>query len=142
MKRPRQLAAGLLVAGAALAAGTPGYVAHAAPNLAGYLLRPALFLAQLAPFLLCAALWLPWRAPASAAASVILAALLLLASLIVYGPMLSSPAAHGRDMIGLAYVAISAGLTAGLLAASAAACLVLWMRRRAAQRRDSRPMGA
>jgi hypothetical protein len=142
MKYPRRVAAALLLAGAVLAVGTPGYIAHAAPNLAGYLLHPALFLGQLAPFLLCAALWLPWRPPAAAATTVVLASLLLLASVILYGPMLWSPAKHGGDMIGLAFVAISAGMTAGLLVASAVACLVLWMRLRAARRQDRRRMAA
>jgi len=142
VKYPRRLAAALLLAGAVLAGGTPRYVAHAAPNLAGYLLHPALFLGQLAPFLLCAALWLPWRAPAPAAAAALLAGLLLLATVILYGPMLWSPAAHGGDMIGLAFVAIAAGLTAGVLVVPAVAGLVLWMRRRAAQRQGPRPMAA
>ena len=142
MKYPRRLAAALLLGGAVLSVGTPGYVAHAAPNLAAYLLHPALFLGQLVPYLLCAALWLPWRAPAPAATAAILAGLLLLASVILYGPMLWSPAAHGGDMIGLAFVAISVGMTAGLLVASAVAWLVLWMRLRAARRQGPRRMAA
>jgi hypothetical protein len=101
MKYPRRLAAALLLAGAVLAVGTPGYVARASPNLAAYLLHPALFLGQLVPFLLCAALWLPWRAPAAAA-----------------------------------------GMTAGVLVASAVAGLVLSIRRRAAQRQGPRPRAA
>jgi hypothetical protein len=142
MKHPRRLAAALLLAGAVLAVGTPGYLAHAAPNLAGYLLHPALFLGQLVPYLLGAALWLPWRAPAPATAAAILAGLVLLATVILYGPMLWSPATHGGDMIGLAFVAIAAGMTAGVLVASAVAAIVLWMRRRAAQRQGPRPMAA
>lgn len=131
MRNPRRLAAGLLLVGAILAAGTPAYLAHAAPHLRGYLQHAGLILGQIVPFLLCATVWLPWRAAGAGGAAVILAVLLLLASVMLYGPMLRAPASHGGDMIGLAFVAISAGMTAGVAVGSAVAALVLWLRHRA-----------
>jgi hypothetical protein len=130
MKHPKRCAVALLLGGLLLAVGTPAYIAYAAPNLAGYLLRPTLFLGQLAPYVLCAGLWLPWRASGAATTAVILSGLLLLAGVILYVPMLWAPASHGGDMIGLAFVAISVGTTTALALASAVALLVLWLRRR------------
>ena len=79
MTHPKRYAVGLLLAGLVLGVGTPSYVAYAAPDLAGYLLHPAIFLGQLVPYMLCAGLWLPWRAPEAATTAVILSGLLLLA---------------------------------------------------------------
>lgn len=120
---------GLLLGGLISAVGTPIYVAYAEPGLAGYLLHPAIFLVQMSPYLLCAALWLPWRVPGAATTALVLSALLLVASLVVYIPMVWAPQLQGGDMIGLAFVAISVGMTTGLLVASAVAWLVLWRRR-------------
>jgi hypothetical protein len=135
MTHPKRNAVGLLLAGIVLAVGTPSYVAHAAPDLAGYLLHPALLLGQLVPYLLCAGLWLPWRVPEAATMAVILSGLLLLAGAITYGPMLWAPRARGGDMIGVTFVAISVGTTAGVVLGSGVAFLMLWLRRRA---RDGR----
>ncbi len=138
MKHPKRYAVGLLLCGLVLAAVTPVYVAYKAPSLAGYLLHPAILLGQLVPYLLCAALWLPWRAPGAATTALVLSALLLLAAVVLYLPMLWAPGARGGDMIGLTFVAISAATAAVLLLASAAAFLVLWLRARARQGRRPR----
>lgn len=131
MTRIKRYAVSFLLAGLVLAVGTPSYVAYAAPDLAGYLLHPTIFLGQLVPYVLCAGLWLPWRAPEAATTAVILSGLLLLAGAIIYGPMLWAPRARGGDMIGLAFVALSVGTTAGVSFGSGVAFLVLWLRRRA-----------
>jgi hypothetical protein len=131
MRNPKRYALLFLLGGLALAVGTPGYVAYTAPDLAGYLLHPATFLGQLVPYVLCAALWLPWRAPGAATAALTLSALMLVAAVILYGPMLWAPGARGGDMIGFAFIAISAGTTAGLLLGSAVALVVLGLGARA-----------
>lgn len=127
MRHPKRTATGLLLAGLGLALGTPLFLAFAVPDLAGYLLHPAILLGQAVPYVVCAGLWLPWRAPAAGTSAVVLAALLLLAALVLYLPMLAAPGARGGDMIGLAFLAISAVTTGALLVGSAVALLVLKM---------------
>ena len=123
----KRSAVGCLLGGLALTLVTPAYVAHAAPHLAGYLLHPTLFAVQVVPYLLCGVLWLPWRSGQAATTAFVLSLLLLLAAVIVYAPILWAPGARGGDMVGLAYVAISAAMTIAVLLASAAALLVLWL---------------
>lgn len=120
--------------------GTPVYLAYAAPHLAGYLLHSSLLLIQLVPYILCAIFWLPWSAPEAGRAGVIFAALLLLAAMVLYMPMLWDPSAQGGDMIGLAFVAISLGSSAVLLLSSAVVFLVLRWRARARQGRKPERM--
>lgn len=127
MRHHRRYAVGLLSCALLLAVGTPAYVAFAVPDLANYLLHPAIFLVQLLPYGICAGLWLPRRTPDAAATGVLISALLLLAALVVYVPILWAPGKRGGDMIGLAFVAISAGTVTVLLLASALALLVLRM---------------
>jgi hypothetical protein len=126
MHRTKRYAAACLVGGLALAVATPAYVAYASPGLAGYLLHVELLLLQGVPYALCAVLWLPWRSPRTRTPAVALAIALLLATMAVHVPILWAPAARGGDMIALAYVAITASLTIGVLLGSAAAGLVIW----------------
>jgi hypothetical protein len=116
---------GLLAAGLLLAVGTPIYLARVAPYLSGYLLNTAVLFGQAVPYLVCAALWLPHRSQAATKAGAAIAALLLLAALITYVPKLLAAEKTGGDMIGLAYILISAFTTAGVLIASAVAALLL-----------------
>jgi hypothetical protein len=130
LSHPKRWAAGLLLAGSVLAVATPGYLASAAPSLAGYLLHPVIFLAQLVPYAVCAAIWLPRRVPGAATVALTFAAFLLMATAVAYLPMLWAAGAQGGDMIGLAFVSIPVGATAVLLVGSTVAWLVLWWRRR------------
>jgi hypothetical protein len=130
MTRPKRYAVGFLLCGVVLAVGTPVYVAYAEPGLKGYLLHPTILVVQLAPYLLCAVLWLPWRAPRAASTALTLSALLFLLAVLVYLPMLWAPGARGGDMIGLAFAAISAATTVGVVFGSAVALLVPWLRAR------------
>ena len=134
MIRSKRYAAGLLLAGLLLAVGTPVYVGLAAPHLSVYLLNPFILLAQPVPYLACAGLWLPWRTPAAAKIALILAGLLLLAALVLYLPMLWAPGARGGDMVGFAFVLISAMTTLALFVGSALAALGLWLHIRARRR--------
>jgi hypothetical protein len=127
MRHPKRTATGLLLAGLGLAVGTPLFLAFSAPDLAGYLLHPAILLGQTVPYVVCACVWLPRRAPAAAKSAVVLATLLLLAALVLYPPMLATPGARGGDMIGMAFIAISAVTTGAVLVGSAVALLVLRM---------------
>jgi hypothetical protein len=126
--RLQRYTAGLLLAGLILAVGTPIYLGLAAPHLSVYLLNPFILLCQPVPYLLCAGLWLPWRAPAAARIAMTLAGLLLLVALVLYLPMLWAPGAHGGDMIGFAFILISTVTSLGVLVGSAIAALGLWLR--------------
>jgi len=126
MIRSKRYAAGLLLAGLILAVGTPVYIGVAAPHLSVYLLNPVILLGQPVPYLACAGLWLPWRAPAAAKIALVLAALLLLTALVLYVPMLWAPGAQGGDMIGFAFILISTVTTLALSVGSAIAAL--WLR--------------
>jgi hypothetical protein len=130
LRRPKRWAAGLLVTGCVLALATPGYLGLAAPRLAGYLWHPVIFLAQLVPFAVCAAVWLPRRAPEAATVALTFAALLFVTTAVAYLPMLWAPGAQGGDMIGLGFLAMPAVATAALVVASASVGLALWWRRR------------
>lgn len=126
----RRWAAGLLAIALLLAVGTPAWVAHAQPSVAGYVLHASVFLLQGLPYVLAALLWVPAWTWGSDALSTGLSSLLLLAALWLYVPVLWSPGRWGGDMIGLAFVAISGVTTAAVLVASALAALIIWMRRR------------
>jgi hypothetical protein len=126
--RSKRYTAVLLLAGLILAVGTPIYLGLAAPHLSVYLLNPFILMCQPVPYLVCAGLWLPWRAPATARIGMTLAALLLLVALVLYLPMLWAPSAYGGDMIGFAFILISTVTSLGVLAGSAIAALGLWLR--------------
>lgn len=127
MTRSKRYVVGFLLAGFALALGTPLDLVRRAPYLSGYLLHPLILTGQTVPYLVCAALWLPWKARDAETAALILAAILLLAALVLYLPMLLARA-PGGDMIGLAFILISTVTTGAVLLASAIAGLVLWRR--------------
>jgi hypothetical protein len=131
MDRSKRYATGFLLAGLLLALGTPVYLSHIAPGLSVYLMHPAILVGQASPYVVCAAIWLPWRSPMAAAPRLILAALLLVAAFIIYVPMLWASGQRGGDMIGLFYSIVSLVTTAGVLLGSATAGLILWLRLRA-----------
>jgi hypothetical protein len=128
MSGAKRSAGGLLLAGLMLAVGTPLYIGLAAPHLSVYLLNPFIVVCQPVPYLVCAGLWLPWRALAVARIARVLAGLLLVVALVLYVPMLWAPGAKGGDMIGFAFILISVWTTLGLLVGSAIAALGLWLR--------------
>lgn len=129
MTRSKRYVVGLLLAGFVLALGTPLDLVRRAPYLSGYLLHPLILVGQTVPYLVCAALWLPWKARDAETAALILAAILLLAALVLYLPMLLARA-PGGDMVGLAFILISTVTTGAILLGSAIAGLVLWLRGR------------
>lgn len=125
----RRLAAVLLLAGGVLAVGTPVWIAYASPDMAGYLLHPQILLWQAMPYVLCAALWLPWKSRPAARAAGILSAVLLLVSMVLHLPMWLAPGSQGGDMIGLTFVAVSLGTTACVLVGSAIGAVAIGARR-------------
>lgn len=127
MTRSKRYVVGLLLAGFVLAIGTPLDLVRRAPYLSGSLLHPLILAGQTVPYLVCAALWLPWKARDAETAALILAAILLLAALVLYLPMLLARA-PGGDMVGLAFILISTVTTGAILLGSAIAGLVLWLR--------------
>jgi len=129
MNTRKRYAAAFLLGGLTLALATPLYLGYAESHLAPYLLQWELFLCQAVPYLVCAALWLPWRAPLAVQAAPVLGGLLLLAAAIVYLPMLLAPRLLGGDMVGLLFLLISVVTTAGLIVASVLAVIVTRLRR-------------
>lgn len=131
---PRRSASGLLIAAALVAVGTPFYIAYVSPTSAGYVLHLPLQLEQLVPYVLCAALWLPWRSPAARNAGAVVSALVLVATVVIHAPLVWRAGRWGSDMMGLAFVATAAATTAVVLVASGAAAVTLWLRLRATSR--------
>lgn len=127
MTRSKRSAIGLLLAGFILALGTPLDLVRRAPYLSGYLVHPLILAGQTVPYVVCAALWLPWKTRDAETAALILASILLLAALVLYLPMLMARA-PGGDMVGLAFILISTVTTGAVLLGSAIAGLVLWLR--------------
>ena len=130
MDATRRRTLGLLLAGLLLALATPGYLAFAHPGLRGYLLPPVLFAGQAAPYLLAAALWLPWRSPPATTIGLGLAGVLLLTAGLLYIPMLTGLVPMGGDMVGLAFVSIAAATALVLVVATLVAHGLLYLRRR------------
>lgn len=121
----------LLLGGLLLSVGTPVYLALSHPGVAGYLLHPMIFAAQVLPYALAAGLWLPWSSPRAGSMGQALAGLLLLAALLLYVPMLTGLWATGGDMIGLGFFLIAICTAASILLVTLAAFGALWLRGRA-----------
>jgi hypothetical protein len=128
MNRRRLYAAALLSCGFAIALGTPAYLGYTVPHLRGYLLHRELLIWQAAPYLLCAALWLPWRAPVAATSAFVLAVVMLLATIALYVPMLVSPRLLGGDMVGLSFMLVSVVASAAIGVISLLIVMVIWLR--------------
>jgi hypothetical protein len=126
--RTKRYAGGLLLGGLTLAVATPAYVAHAAPYLAGALNHPVVLTAQAAPYVVCAALWLPWRDARSGVVALVFAALLLIAAATIYTPKLWAPGATAGDMTSLDYFGVSIALTVAVLLGSAVVFVLLRLR--------------
>jgi len=129
MNTRKRYAAAFLLAGLTLALATPLLLGRAESHLGPYLLQWELFLCQTVPYLLCAALWLPWRGPLAAQAAPVVAGLLLLAAAIVYLPMLLAPRLLGGDMVGLLFLLISVVTTAGVIVVSVLAVIITRLRK-------------
>jgi hypothetical protein len=126
--RTKRYAGGLLLGGLILAVATPAYVAYAVPYLAGALNHPAVLTAQAAPYVVCAALWLPCRDARSGVGALVFASLLLAAAVTIYTPKLWAPGATAGDMASLDYFAVSMVLTAAVLLGSAVVFVILRLR--------------
>ena len=124
----RGSAAGLLTLSLVLSIATPVYLAHAARHIAVYLKSPVIILGQAVPYVVAAAIWLPWRAPATVTAGLIVAGALFVAALFLYLPMLWAADRMGGDMVGFAFLLISFFTTIAVLLASAIGGIVLWLR--------------
>lgn len=127
MERRRILS--FLLGGLACAIGTPAYLAHAHPHLRFYLLQPMIFGVQSLPYVVAAALWLPWRSPQASRLGHVLAGILFLAAVLLYVPMLTGLWPTGGDMVGLAFFLIAIGTIASILVVTLVAFGVLWLRR-------------
>ena len=123
--RLRSLA--LILAGLALAVGTPAFLAFTYPGIRGYLAHAILFAAQALPYLLAALLWLPRFLRLSSASIQALAVLLFLSAAALYVPMLTGLVPMGGDMVGLAFMVTAAGTIVGVVMATVVAVGVQWL---------------
>jgi cytochrome bd-type quinol oxidase subunit 2 len=115
VNRLKRYAAAMLACGVLLAVSTPAYLMSVAPSTRVYLGHPVLFLMQVLPYALCAALWLPSRERRADTMAFILSLALLLAACILYFPILIHPERSGSDMIGLGFAIICIVTTLALL---------------------------
>lgn len=133
MDRTRRRTLGLLLAGLLLAVGTPVYLAITR-GLEVYLLHPVILVGQAVPYLLAAALWLPWRSRPATSIGQGLAGVLFVTAGLIYVPMLTGYLSTGGDMVGLAFIAIEAVTTLTLLLATAIAYGLLYWHRHHSRR--------
>jgi len=119
-----------LLGGLLLAAGTPAILALTNRGVSFYLLQPEVFAAQAFPYLLAAALWLPWRAPRAVRASQILARLLFVATVLLYLPMLLGLARPSGDMVAIGFMLIGLAIASSILFVTLVAFGILWLRSR------------
>jgi len=99
-----------LLGGLVLAVGSASYAEYAVCSTARSLFHVphnlVLFCTQVLPYLLCAALWLPWRSPTAAKAGAIISGLLFGATVLLYILMLQGHNAAALCEMGGAAVGI------------------------------------
>lgn len=131
MIAPKRRTLYLLLGGLLLAVGTPVYLALARPGMRVYLLNPTIIAAQAVPYLLAAGLWLPWSPPRGGAITQALAAVLFLAAVALYVPMIAGLWTTGGDMVGLGFLLIAICTAVTLLFSTLLAFAIQWWRERA-----------
>jgi hypothetical protein len=131
MTPQKRVAAVFLLVGLLLSVGTPLWLSYRIEFLATYLMHPAVLAMQAVPYLLCAGLWLPWKARETGAPALVLSGLLLLGSAVFNLPMVVEPGRAAGDMISLAFMGVTLGATLVLLAGSLPWAMFIWWRRRA-----------
>lgn len=130
----KRYAAALLLAALALALLTPAYVAYAVPSQAVYHRNGFIFVTQVVPYALCAAVWLPSRNPSAPRIVLVLSVLLFIAACALYIPRVLRPG-PGGDMVGLGYILVCLVTTSAIAAISVIAVAVTWWQSR--QRRSA-----
>jgi len=119
-----------ILGGLVLAVGTPAFLALTRPDLRFYLLQPVVFAAQPIPYLLAAGLWLPWRSPRATRLGQGLAAVLFVAAVLLYIPILTGLVPTGGDMVALGYLLMAMVTTVSVLCVTLVAFGTLWLRHR------------
>ena len=130
---PRRRTAWLLLGGLLLAVGTPVYLGLVRPGMATYLLNPGILAAQSTPYLLAAALWLPWTSPRVSVVGQWLAVVLLLVAFVLYIPAITGLVPVGGDMVGLGAILVATVTSVSVGVVSLIAGGILWWRARAGQ---------
>lgn len=141
MDHRKRYAVYALSGGLVLAVGTPFYVDYAVcGGKLGYVhyLGSTLF-RQSMPYLLCAGLWLPWRARETTTVGIVLSWLLFTITIVLYLPELQ---AKGCDFREIFFGAISIWMSFAVLVCSGIALLVLGLRARVKRQRASRKVAA
>jgi hypothetical protein len=129
---PKRKTLRFLVGSAVLSIGTPAVVSMMQPGARFYLLQPMIFAGQAIPSLVAAALWLPSRSARGSRVALVLSRLLFVASLLFYIPVVTGILPTGGDMIGLGYFLVAAASLVLVVAVTAIAFSVSWLRERRA----------
>ena len=116
-----------------VATGAPAVVGLIYSAARFYLLQSYVFVVQAIPYLVAAALWLPWRAPDPARIAHTLARALFYAAAVFYAAMLTGIFPIGGDMIGLGVFLVALTTLGLVMAATVLAFAALWVRRRRAR---------
>ena len=124
----KRYAAGLLVGAMVLALLTPWYIPIAVPGTRVYHRNGFVLVTQTLPYLLCAALWLPWKHPSTPKVAFRLSLLLFVAACLLYVPIFIDPRMVGGDMVGLGYILVCLVTTGAVLAISLITFGVLFVR--------------
>ena len=110
------MASGATAFPTALAAGVPLLLGCTSKRLNTITLRnPGLALWQLIPYVLCGALWLPWRGAFARNDARAVAAVLFAVSGVIYLPMLVHQEWLSGDMVGLGFIILTLAVSAGVL---------------------------
>jgi len=125
-----------LLGALACAVGTTAAVGVVNSGARFYLLQTWIFLIQAFPYLIAAALWLPWRSPDAVRIAQTLARALFYAAAVFYATMLTGIFPIGGDMIGLGVILVALTTLALIVSATIVAFAMLWVRRR----RDRTPV--
>ena len=119
-----------LIGAAVLSIGTPAVGAATQAGACFYLLQPMIFITQLVPNLVAAVLWLPWRSARANRVALALSCVYFVGSALFCIPVMTGILPTGGDMIGLGYFLFAAVSVVLVVAISAIAFSVSWLRER------------
>ena len=115
----------LLGGSLALAVLTPLYISYAVPGSAVYHRNLFVFGMQATPYVVCAAIWLPWRDPRAPKVAFRLSLVLFAVACLLYLPSWVRPRTGG-DMVVLGYLLICLVTTVAIVGFSVAAVIAFW----------------
>ena len=129
MAATRTKAFSYILGGLLLAVGQPAISALTDPGQRFYMLQPLIYIWQPIPYVVAAALWLPWGSARAARVGLVLARLLFVCAALFYIPIMTGLVGSGSDMVVLGYILFSIVTTAAVLLATLIGFATSWIRR-------------